>query len=170
MLRTLRGDFRLDPPGKGIEVLGALLADYGNTASGFLAQRPTATAWTVGDATVSCQNVEVALFDMDLPTNLRPIPILGQRQARESPSLNLFPSILGQEGRIASELGFDLVQPDPPPLNTVTIDAKDEEIHHTPVLVDDFLNAFRFQGFDNSPKQGVMADADTRTSTTDGFK
>ena len=107
---------------------------------------------------------------MDFCSNIRPKPFSRQVQTRKSPGLDFFPRILGKEDGIASELPFDLIQPNPTPLNTVTIDAKDEEVHHTPVLVDDFLDALRLQRFDNTAKQRVMADANPCLSETNAFK
>ena len=98
------------------------------------------------------------------------MPVSGKVQTCECPSLDFFPGILGKEDGIAPELAFDLVQPNPPSLNAVAIDAKDEEVHHTPMLVDDLLDALRFQRLDNAAKQGVLANADPRLSKSDIFK
>ena len=93
-----------------------------------------------------------------------------QVQTRKCPRLYFLPSVLCKEDRTPIELGFDLVQPDPPPKNAITIDAKDEEVHHTPMLVDDLSDALRFQRLDHTTKQGVLADADTSAAKTDIFE
>ena len=71
---------------------------------------------------------------------------------------------------MTSEFCLDLAQPNPTPLNAVTIDAKNVEVHHTPMLIDDFLYALRFQRFHNTTNQRVLADADTSSTKANVFE
>ena len=133
-------------------------------------QRFASATGTVCDPTLPRQRLEIGILDSYLRTNVGPLPISREVQTCECPSLDFFPGILSKEDGIPSELPFDLVQPIPTPLNAVTIDAKDEQVHHTSVLIEDFLDALRLQRFDNTTKQGIMADADSHLSKTNVFK
>ena len=97
--------------GKGVEILGALLSDRAYSACGFASEGIAATAKAIGDAALLCQNVKVIFLDMNLCANVRPTPIMRQVQARENPSLDLFPSVLSQENPLTSELRLELVEP-----------------------------------------------------------
>ena len=149
-----------EAPGEGVEVLEAFPADRGDIARGFVAQRlATATETeTVGDAALFRQNVEIPLLDMDLRANVRPAPGRRDVQARQRPSFDLLPSILGEKGAAVSKLGLELVQPRAPPLVSIAIDAKDEDVRHPSMLLDDLPSALRVQRLTNTAKQWILAD------------
>ena len=104
-------------------------------------------AGAVSDVARSCQGVEVSLLDVYRLANFSPLPVSRQVQTREGPDFDFFPGVLSEESTAHSELSFDLIQPSLPTLNTVTVDAKYEEVHHTSMLIDDFSDAFRSKGF-----------------------
>ena len=146
------------------------MANRSDAARSLFAQGFASATGTVCDSTLLRQRLEIGIPDSYLRTHVGPLPISREVQTCECPSFDFFPGILSKEDGIGSELPFDLAQPNSTSVNAVTIDAKDEEVHHTPVLVDDFLDALRLQRFDNSAKQRVVADANPRLSKTDVFK
>ena len=73
-----------------------------------------------------CEPFEVLLLDVYFGSDLRPMPTGWKLHAGQKPSLQLLPSILGQEYGRTGQLPFDAVESTPSANLPIAINAENE--------------------------------------------
>ena len=106
-----------------IEIFRAFLPDGVDVVSGFLGQRFAAAIGPVGETALIGKLIKVSFLDLNLGADFPPAPSTGQIQARQDPSLDLFPSVGGQRHGCGAAPQFQLVESVTPPYLAIAIDA-----------------------------------------------
>ena len=127
------------------------------------ASGPAALARPIGHAALACQGLKIGLLRIDILADILPSPLARQVMSRQEPDLDLLPRILGQEqpafGQRFGGLLFEVVQSHAPALLAVAVDNEQEDVDHSAIEVQDFLDSLPLQRLGYSSQQRVLTDA-----------